>query len=74
MRYIKIIDTAFCEKEDNDNSFIIAVDEEEYELLLDDLRFILDNQEDYDNVYEAMMDCVADHYAERIEMDWHLEW
>jgi hypothetical protein len=74
MKYIEIIDTAYFEKDDTDLSFIIAVSEDEYELLKSDLKHILDNQEEYDNVWDAMMDCVEEHGAERICPDFSMDW
>lgn len=77
MKHIEVIDTAYLEKNDTDLSFIIAVSEEEYELLKNDLNNILSNQSDYDSVYEAMMDCIEKHNAERlgdISPDCSLEW
>ena len=74
MKYIEIIDTAYFEKDDTDLSFIIAVSEDEYELLKSDLKHILDNQEEYDNVWDAMMDCVEEHGAERICPDFSMKW
>ncbi len=74
MKYIEIIDTYFEEKGDRNNSYIVAVSEDEYELLKSDLDHILSNQEDYDNVWEAMMGCIEEHGAERICPDFTLEW
>ena len=74
MKYIEIIDTAYFEKDDTDLSFIIAVSEDEYELLKSDLKHILDNQEEYDNVWDAMMDCIEEHGAERICPDFSMNW
>lgn len=74
MKYIEIIDTTYFEKDDTDLSFIIAVSEDEYELLKSDLKHILDNQEEYDNVWDAMMDCIEEHGAERICPDFSLKW
>lgn len=74
MKYIEVIDTAFFEKNDINNSFIVAVSEDEYELLKSDLDHILSNQEDYDSVWDAMMDCIEEHGAERIIPDFSLEW
>jgi len=74
MKYIEIIDTAYFEKDDTDLSFIIAVSEDEYELLKSDLKHILDNQEEYDNVWDAMMDCIEEHGAERICPDFSMKW
>jgi len=74
MKYIEVIDTAYFEKNDSNNSFIIAVSEDEYELLKSDLDHILSNQEDYDNVWEEMMNCIEEHDAERICPDFSLEW
>lgn len=45
MKYIEVIDTMYFEKGDNSNSILIAVSEDEYELLKSDLKHILDNQE-----------------------------
>jgi hypothetical protein len=73
-KYIEIIDTAYFEKDDTDLSFIIAVSEDEYELLKSDLKHILDNQEEYDNVWDAMMDCIEEHGAERICPDFSMNW
>ena len=74
MKYIEVIDTAYFEKNDSNNSFIVAVDDQEYELLKSDLDHILSNQEDYDNVWDVMMDCIEEHHAERICPDFSLEW
>lgn len=74
MKYIEVIDTAFVEKNDTDLSFVIAVSEDEYELLKSDLDHILSNQEEYDSVWDAMMDCIEEHGAERICPDFSLEW
>ena len=74
MKYIEVIDTAYFEKNDSNNSFIVAVSEDEYELLKSDLDHILSNQEDYDNVWEEMMNCIEEHDAERICPDFSLEW
>lgn len=74
MKYIEIVDTAYFEKGDSSNSFIIAVSEDEYELLKSDLKHILDNQEDYDNVYMAMMDCIEEHNAEQVYPDFSMDW
>ena len=74
MKYIEIIDTAYFEKDDTDLSFIIAVSEDEYELLKSDLKHILDNLEEYDNVWDAMMDCIEEHGAERICPDFSMNW
>ena len=73
-KYIEIIDTMYFEKGDNSNSIIIAVSEDEYELLKSDLKQILDNQEDYDNVWDAMIDCIKEHGAERIYPDFSMNW
>ena len=73
-KYIEIIDTMYFEKGDNSNSIIIAVSEDEYELLKSDLKQILDNQEDYDSVWDAMMDCIEEHEAERISPDCSMNW
>ena len=43
MKYIEVIDTMYEEKGDSNNSFIVAVSEDEYELLKSDLKYILDN-------------------------------
>ena len=74
MKYIEVIDTAYFEKNDSDNSFIIAVSEDEYELLKSDLYHILSNQDDYDSVWEEMMKCIEQHSAERISPDFSLDW
>ena len=74
MKYIEIIDTAYEEKDDTNLSFIIAVSEDEYELLKDNLYYILNNQEEYDNVWGAMMDCIEEHKAERICSDFSMKW
>ena len=77
MKYIEIIDTAYEEKcfyGDESNSFFIAVSEDEYELLKSDLKHILDNQEEYDNVWDAMMNCIEEHGAERICPDFSMNW
>ncbi len=74
MKYIEVIDTTYFEKNDSNNSFIVAVSEDEYELLQSDLYYILSNQEDYDNVWDAMMKAIEEHGAERICPDFTLEW
>ncbi|MBO7691980.1 MAG: hypothetical protein J6T10_05010 [Methanobrevibacter sp.] len=74
MKYIEVIDTAYYEKNDCNNSFIVAVSEDEYESLKSDLERILSNQEDYENVWDAMMECIEEHGAERICPDFSLEW
>ena len=74
MKYIEVIDTAYFEKGDSSNSFIVAVSEDEYELLKSDLKHILDNQEEYDNVWDVMMDCIEEHGAERICPDFSMNW
>lgn len=74
MKYIEVIDTMYFEKGDNSNSIMIAVSEDEYELLKSDLKHILDNQEDYDNVWDAMMDCIKEHGAELIYPDCSMDW
>lgn len=74
MKYIEVIDTAYFEKNDSNNSFIVAVSEDEYELLKSDLDHILSNQEGYDNVWDEMMNCIEEHGAERICPDFSLEW
>lgn len=74
MKYIEVIDTMYFEKGDNSNSIIIAVSEDEYELLKSDLKHILDNQEDYDNVWDAMMDSIKEHGAEHIYPDFSMNW
>ena len=74
MKYIEVIDTIYLEKGDKSNSMIIAVSEDEYELLKSDLDHILSNQENYDNVWDAMMNAIEEHGAERIIPDFSLEW
>lgn len=76
MKFIKVIDTAFIEKQDRDGSFIVVVDDNEYELLKSDLDHILSNQDDYEDmgVYEAMMRTISDHGASLVNPDFSLEW
>lgn len=74
MKYIEIIDTMYFEKGDSNNSILIAVSEDEYELLKSDLKHILDNQEDYGNVWDAMMDCIEEHGAECVYPDFSMNW
>ena len=74
IKYIEIIDTMYFEKGDSSNSIIIAVSEDEYELLKSDLKHILDNQEEYDNVWDAMTNCIEEHGAERICPDFSMNW
>ena len=74
MKYIEVIDTAYFEKGDASNSFIVAVSEDKYELLKSDLNHILSNQKNYDNVWDAMMNTIEKHGAERIIPDFSLEW
>lgn len=74
MKYIEVIDTMYFEKGDNSNSIMIAVSEAEYESLKIDLKHILDNQEEYDNVWDAMMDCIKEHGAEHIYPDFSMNW
>lgn len=74
MKYIEVIDTMYFEKGDNSNSIMIAVSEAEYESLKIDLEQILDNQEEYDNVWDAMMDCIKKHGAEHIYPDFSMDW
>lgn len=74
MKYIEVIDTMYEEKGDPSNSFIIAVSEDEYELLKSDLDYILNNQEEYYSVWDAMMDCIEEHGAERICPDFSMKW
>ena len=74
MKYIEVIDTAYAEKLDTDNSFIAVVDDDEFELLKTDLDHILSNQEDYDNVYEEMMDYIEEHGASVINPDFSMNW
>lgn len=77
MKHIEIVDTAYLEKGDTDLTFIIAVSEEEYEPLKNDLIYILSHQEDYDSVYEEMEDCIKKHGAEKLGDIWpdiSLEW
>jgi hypothetical protein len=73
-KYIEVIDTAYEEKDNTNLSFIIAVSEDTYELLKNDLYHILNNQEEYDNVWDAMMDCIEEHGAERICPDFSMNW
>lgn len=74
MKYIEVIDTAYWEKGDNSNSIMIAVSEDEFELLKSDLSYILNNQEDYDNVWDTMMNSIKEHGAEVIYPDFSLDW
>jgi hypothetical protein len=74
MKYIEVIDTIYLEKGDKSNSMIISVSEDEYELLKSDLNHILSNQGNYDNVWDAMMEAIEEHGAERIIPDFSLEW
>lgn len=76
MKYIEVIDTAYFEKNDSNNSFIVAVSEDEYELLKSDLDHILSNQDDYEDmgVYEAMMRTIREHSASLLNPDFSLEW
>ena len=74
MKYIEVIDTMYFEKGDNSNSIMVAVSDDEYELLKSDLKHILDNQEEYDNVWDSMMDCIEEHGAERIFPDFSINW
>ena len=74
IKYIEIIDTTYFEKGDNNNSILIAVSEDEYELLKSDLKHILDNQEEYDNVWNAMMSSIKEHGAEHIHPDFSMNW
>lgn len=76
MKYIKVNDTMYQQYHDSDCSFIVAVDENEYELLKTDLYQILDNQEDYEDpgVYESMMKVIREHGASIIEPDFNMDW
>lgn len=74
MKYIEVIDTAYAEKLDTNLTFIIVVDDDEFELLKSDLDHILSNQNDYDNVYEEMMDCIEEHGASVIKPDFSMDW
>lgn len=76
MKFIKVIDTAFIEKQDSDCSFIVVVDDNEFELLQSDLSHILSNQDDYEDmgVYEAMMRTIREHGASLLNPDFSLEW
>lgn len=74
MKYIEVIDTMYFEKGDNSNSILIEVSEDKYELLKSDLKHILDNQEEYDNVWDAMMGCIKEHGAKHIYPDFSIDW
>ena len=76
MKYIQVIDTASYKYHDVDNSFIVAVCDDEYELLKSDLYDILNNQEDYEDigVYESMMKAIRKYDAYIVEPDFNLEW
>ena len=54
--------------------YIEVIDTAYFELLKSDLNHILSNQEDYDSVWDAMMDTIEEHGAERICPDFSLEW
>lgn len=73
-KYIEIIDTCFEEKGDRNNSYIVAVSEDDYEPLRKVLDHILSNQEQYDNVWDTMMACIKEHDAELICPNCSLEW
>lgn len=72
MKYIGVIDTAYAEKLNTDLTFIVAVDDNEFELLQSDLDHILSHQEDYDNVYKEMMDCIGEHGASVLHPDFSM--
>ena len=74
MKYIKIIDTAYYEKLDNDLTMIVIVSEEKYESLKRDLEEILNNQENYDYVYAEMLNKIKEHGATILQPDAVLEW
>lgn len=73
-KYIEVIDTAYFEKGDRNNSYIIAVSEDDYESLRSVLDHILSNQEQYDNVWDTMMGCIKEYDAKLICPNCSLEW
>ena len=83
MKYIKINDT--YAKEDakdvydfleTDNSMLIAVDDNEFDLLQSDISYILNNQEIYEDigVYEAITETIKEHNASIISPDFEFDW
>ena len=73
MKFIKVYDTKHDSIEDN-FSFLVAVDEDDYELLKSDLNHILENEEDYDDVWEEMNKTIHKYCAFRVEEDFTLYW
>ena len=81
MKFIKIIDTYAIEESryvsefiQEDNSIIVAVDNNKYDLLVTELNKILNNQEDYENVYEELMKTIDKYDATTVRPDIELEW
>ena len=81
MKFIKVIDSyAISESRyveeflQSDNSFLVMVDDNEYELLKQDLQTIIDNLEDYDSPYDEMMETINEYDARIIYPDAELEW
>lgn len=81
MKFIKVIDSyAISESRyvneflESDNSFLIMVDDNEYELLKEELLTIINNLEDYDNPYDEMMKVINQYDARIVYPDIELEW
>ena len=81
MKFIKVVDSyAISESRyveeflQSDNSFLIMVDDNEYELLKQDLQTIIDNLEDYDSPYDEMMEAINEYDARVVYPDTELEW
>lgn len=81
MKFIKIVDTYAIEESryvsefiQEDNSIIVAVDNNKYDLLVKELSKILNNQEDYENVYEELMKIIDKYDATTVHPDIELEW
>ena len=71
MKFIKIVDTYAIEESryvsefiQEDNSIIVAVDNNKYDLLVTELSKILNNQEDYENVYEELINTMQQLYVQ----------
>ena len=81
MKFIKIIDSyAISESRyieeflESDNSFLILVDDNEFELLKEELNTIINNLDDYDSPYDEMMAVINKYDARVIAPDAELEW
>lgn len=81
MKFIKVVDSyAISESRyiqeflESDNSFLVMVDDNEFELLKEELNTIIDNLEDYDSPYDEMMAVIAKYDARVITPDAELEW